>query len=92
MRALLLFVLLALLMLSLAWASMKDGNPAQQSLPGYVLKVEVWRDSSQSTITTAWATDTLPDSLVLTVWRDSGDSLRTVYRPAPASKPAPRGE
>ena len=92
MRALVLFIFIALLMLSLAWASMKGDSPAQQSLPGYVLKVAVWRDSSQSILTSAWATDTLPDSLVLTIYRDSGDSLQSAYHLLPVPVPVVKGE
>ena len=77
--------LLALaLLLSLAWASSKGEGVAQQSLPGYVLRLAVLRYGTESTLTSAWATDTLPDSLVLTVFRDNGDSLVAVYRPTPA--------
>ena len=86
--------LLALaLLLSLAWASSRGENQAQQSLPGYVLRLTVLRDSTESALTLAWATDTLPDSLVLAIFRDNGDSLVAVYRPAPVvPEPASKGK
>lgn len=75
---------LALLLFLLAfkvWGGMQEQSPVQQSLPGYVMKVDLWQDSTSTSSTTSWEAPVPPDSIIVTLYRQItktiGDSLVT---------------